>query len=228
MPQSRLEKTLEQNLEFINTSSLISLDFVNLQMDNIIKLIDNKSFMKEIQNAISVILDQNKDGQFDSVDIKLLNEIFTNKKNQIGNITNFCLKLLNIVISIISKYDKFMLKLDKDALEGIFFGILIYVLFQYSGNDKNTQKDIIGIIIVIYTTIQTLDNTFKISKKILDLFKKKCVCCKNDVKAIKKVNENINKKKLLLNDETKKAKETAKLYNTIEILKNRLEILENN
>ena len=201
---NNINEIIQQNINFANDHAQINLNFVYAQLDNISKLLGNESFMHDISGIINNVLDRNHDGKFNSDDIKLLKEIFTKKHMQMVNITNFCLELFNSIMLAVGKVEKPILKLNKNALEGVFFGVLTYTMFQYGPSNKD-KEDIIMIIATVYNILSAVGATQEISTNIIKLFKKKgwCKCLTKDT----------------TNADVQLVKNVAKMKNTVDTAK---------
>ena len=224
-----ITSSIRQNIDFVDKNSHISLDFVYLQLDNITKLVGNNTFKNELVSILTLVLDRDNNGIFDSNDIKLLREVFEKKDGQAIVIMNFCLEIYNAVMLAISKIDKPMLKFDKDALEGIFFGVFAYTLFQYSGNSESEKEDIVVIVTTVYNLLKTVDNTIKISKGILKLFKSKGICkciTGGDDVAHNRIDKELELVKERVKGGVIASKTNTKLQNKVEELSSKLEALE--
>lgn len=207
---SNLDLILNDTLKYIEKDSGINLDFVFNQFDNIKLLIGNDDFIDEFKHSITQLFDINKDGVFNSDDIELIKNLFENNDKQFVNIANICLKLFNICMNLIGKYNKPIMKMDTKALETLFFGSFVYVLFQYSDKTNETKHNIVSITITIYETLKAMNNTLHITNKIKDLLKEKNLCCFGKNNEIK-LDANVNKNKIALRD----IKTSINLINTI-------------
>ena len=224
-----ITSSIRQSIDFVDENSHISLDFVYLQLDNITKLVSNNAFKNELINILNLVLDRDDNGVFDSNDIKLLKEVFEKKNGQAVNIMNFCLEIFNAVMLAVSKIDKSMLKFDKDALEGIFFGVFAYTLFQYSKEDESENEDIVVIVTTVYNLLKSIDNTMKISQGILKLFKSKGICkclTGGDAVAHYRVDRELESVKERVKGSASTTKNTLKLQNKVDELSHKLDALE--
>lgn len=206
------------NTDFVKNHTLMNLNFVYLQIDNITKLIGNEEFMTELKIFINHVLDRDDNGIFDSEDIRLLRDIFINKRNQVLNIYAFVMEVFNGILTLVGKIDKSLLKLDKSAIEGLFFGVTSYVLFQYGKKDTETKLMTVDIMIAVYSTLRTVDNTLKVSQSVLNLFKRKgwCKCLyTNNTDAADK---EIIRSALRVKDISADMKNTEILYREVEKL----------
>jgi len=217
---STIKDIINEHVEFANSNSIVDLSFISRQLNNLARLIGNAEFMREVIDIINLILDRNNDGVFNSKDIDLLHQIFSEKDRQPLNILNFCLELFEAILIAIGKVDKPILKLDNDALQSLFMGTLIYVLYK-SIDNEDEKKKVTTVIEEIYSLIIQVDRTFEISNKLVELFRgssvfRKCFPCLK-----KKNNIDIEdlKLKYKLRDSYKVSIETVMLHNTISDLK---------
>lgn len=170
---SSVANAVKKNLDFVRDNTQLNLDFVYLQLDNVRKLVGNEEFLRELMDTLEHVLDRNEDGYFDGSDVKLLRDIFTNKNNLGFNIYNFVSELLNSCLALVAKVEKPMVKMNKEAVEGLFFGTLTYCLFQFSPQDRETKMQLVDLVVSIYSILQTVDNTLGLTKRILKFLKRK-------------------------------------------------------
>lgn len=221
-----ISNIIKKNIDYVRDNSHINLDFVYLQINNITNIIGNEEFMVELKDTINQILDRDDNDIFDSDDIKLLRDIFMEKDNQVMNIYNFIIEFFNSVMSLIAKYKSSVLKLDKESIEGIFFGVLSYTLFQYGTMRPEDKKFVLDIVVAIYTTLETVNQTLDITKKIM-LFLKNRGWCKFCIKTnTTDTNVNLDREILRSRDRVKELskniKNNQKLQMKVTELENKL------
>lgn len=220
MNQAEIKKILDKNLKYINDNSIIDLEFVEEHLNYLIRLIGNEVFMQSLKDALYEVFDQNNDKKFSSEDIKILKEYFTSE-NSITNATTFCLRLITIVMDLIAKFDHKVFKYDKDAIENIVLGILIYIILEFSEKDEETQKNITEMLNTIYTTIRFADSTLQISNKIKKMFKKNnwCGCITNNCVDVNyELEREIIENRLILRNTSSNVKEISRLKQKIQEL----------
>lgn len=220
MNQTEIRKILDKNLEYINNNSIISLEFIEEHLICLTKIVGNEIFIQTLKDALYEVFDQNNDKKFNSEDIKILKEYFT-FENNITNITTFCLKLITIVMDLIAKFEKIVFTYNKDVIENIIFGVLIYVLLEFSEKDEETHTNIVEMLNTIYSTIRLVDTTLQISDKIKNMFKKNnwCSCITNNCSNIDyELERDIIENRLILRDTASNVKEISRLKQKIQEL----------
>jgi hypothetical protein len=225
---ANLKKIIRKHIDFARASGHMDLDFVYVQLNNISKLVGNKEFINDTIKIVNTILDRDENGIFDNNDVLLLKKIFETKEYRGLYIFNFCLELFNAVLIAIGKVEKPMLNYDKESLEGIFFGIMIYILFKFGPTDEY-KHDMVDILICIYETLTVLDNSLQLTNNIKNLFKTKGICsCLCGSSEIQKqlVEIELKKTKDRLEVSTKTAKENVKLNTKMKKLINKVNNLE--
>jgi len=223
---SDISTIVKQNLDYVRDNGLINLDFVYLQLDNVSEILGNEQFINELKDLVNQVLDRDDNGVFDSNDIELLRDIFSKKQTQVLNIYNFIMEIFNSVLALIAKVDEPVLKLSTEAIEGIFFGVFSYILFQYGTMSDDDKQVILDILVAVYSTLETVDNTLGVSQKLLNLLKKKGWCkCLYDTStdaSSTALEKEILRSKLRVKELSLTMKETEKLHRKVYELERRL------
>lgn len=218
---SNINEVLKKNMDFVRDNTSLNMDFVYLQLNNIRTLVGNEEFLRELKDTLDQVFDRNDDGCFDVKDLMLLKDIFKRRDTQVMNIYNFVMELFNSVVALIAKVNKTVFKIDKDAIEGLFFGTVTYCLFQYSYLTPNDKKYVVYLMITIYSTVRTVDNTLNISKKIMKLLRRKgwCKCIHDNTYEVEK---EVIRSRERMRELSNTVKTTGKLTMKVEELEKRL------
>lgn len=221
---SSIQSVMQENIDFVRDKAHINLDFVYHQMDNLTKLIGNEDFVSQLKDLLNQVLDRNNDGVFNADDVKLLKNIFTKKENQIMNIYNLIMELFNAVLALIASVEKPVLKMDRKAIEGVFFGVFSYVMFQYGAVNEEEKDNVVEIVVTVYNIIQTMDNTLDVSNKLKTLFKKKgwCKCLYSQEAETVELNKEIVRSRNNLKQLSVTVKENQKLNDKVAHLEEKL------
>jgi len=175
MERDKIRKILELNISYVEKNSYVNLAFIRTQIDNITKLIGNADFYREISNLVFQIIDVNKDGLFDDKDIALVKELL--RGGDTVKIIQLAIPVLDGALGLIAKYDKHTFKFDYNVLEDIVFGTIIYTMFQYVPDVAKQHYQLIDILINMYISIKSMNETKALIDHINNFFKRKGWCC---------------------------------------------------